>query len=314
MNKEIIDNLFKAQLAEWETARINYDALPQTQIIEFKIDNCIYRVQFNPSRIVSSTAKIDNKSISERKCFLCKTNRPTQQKGIVFNGHYDVLVNPFPIFPKHLTIADRNHSPQLINERFGDMLDLAKELENYIIFYNGPKCGASAPDHAHFQAGNKGFLPIESNWRFNTSDKIQIHGNACMYFIDRLPGREIVIEADDKTDSISIFETIYNSMEINPKEEEPMMNILSWCEDEKWITIIFPRKKHRPDCYTAEGENNLVISPASVDLGGVFITPLEKDFNKISAIDILSILNEVCITADDFTKLKNKIRNYYERA
>jgi len=271
--KEKVNQLFQEQLKNWELAKNNYKALEQVKVKTLSVGGQEYKVQFNPARIVSSSAKVDAQSIKERKCFLCAENRPPEQNGIPFNGRYTILVNPFPIFPSHLTIPLIEHAPQLIASHFGDMLDLAQQLNDYIIFYNGPKCGASAPDHFHFQAGNKGFLPIEKNRsKFNV----------------------ICIESDNKEEILNRFRQIYDAMEQKPEDDEPMMNLLVWYEAAKWIVCIFPRKKHRPSCYSAEGEANLLISPASVDLGGVFITPLEKDFEKILAEDIAGILSEVC--------------------
>jgi len=268
-----INQLFDEQLSNWELARNNYKALEQVKTKIVIVEGREYKVQFNPARIISSAAKVDAQSIKERKCFLCAENRRPEQKGIPFNERYTILINPFPIFPRHLTIPALEHTPQLIKSRFGDMLDLAQQLDDYIIFYNGPKCGASAPDHFHFQAGNKGFLPIEKN---RNSQNI------------------ICIESDNKEEILNHFKKIYTSLPLIAEDDEPMMNILAWYETGKWIVCIFPRKKHRPACYSAKGEANLLISPAAVDLGGVFITPLEKDFEKITAEDISKILNEVC--------------------
>lgn len=166
---QTIHNLLTGQLASWETARNNYAALSGVRVKELNVNGIPYKVQFNPARIVSSGAKVDAKSIQERKCFLCPANLPPVQKGIPFGGHYHILVNPFPIFPRHLTIPELAHTPQRIASRFTDMLELAEALTEYTIFYNGPRCGASAPDHAHFQAGNKGFMPIEKDWRGQTA-------------------------------------------------------------------------------------------------------------------------------------------------
>ena len=168
---QTIHHLLTGQLASWETARNNYAALSGVRVKELNVNGIPYKVQFNPARIVSSGAKVDAKSILERKCFLCPANLPPVQKGIPFGGHYNILVNPFPIFPRHLTVPELAHTPQRIATRFTDMLELAEALTDYTIFYNGPKCGASAPDHAHFQAGNKGFMPIEKDWRGQTAGK-----------------------------------------------------------------------------------------------------------------------------------------------
>jgi len=270
--KEKVNQLFDGQLSDWELARKNYRALEQVETKTVVTDGREYRVQFNPARIVSSSAKVDAQSIQERKCFLCTGNRPPEQTGILFDERYIILVNPYPIFPRHLTIPLIEHTPQLIAPRFGDMLDLAQQLDDYIIFYNGPKCGASAPDHFHFQAGNKGFLPIEKNRNMYSA---------------------INIESDNKEELLERFHQVYDAMEQKPEDNEPMMNILTWYEAAKWIVCVFPRKKHRPACYSAEGDANILISPASVDLGGVFITPLKKDFEKITAEDISKILNEI---------------------
>ena len=270
--KDRVNQLFQEQLIEWELAGNNYKALEQVKVKTLDVDGHRYKVQFNPARITSSAAKVDPQSIQERKCFLCSANLPGVQRGIPFKEKYTILINPFPIFPRHLTIPALEHTPQLIASRLGDMLDLAQQLDNYIVFYNGPKCGASAPDHFHFQAGNKGFLPIENNINWHNT---------------------IRIESGNKQKILQRFQQIYDSLPLRPDDFEPMMNILTWYETTKWLVYIFPRKKHRPSCYSAEGDANLLISPASVDLGGVFITPLEKDFEKITAKDIAQILDEV---------------------
>lgn len=267
-----VDQLFQDQLNDWELAKNNYKALEQVKIKTLDVNGHPYKVQYNPARIVSSAAKVDSQSIRERKCFLCSNHRPPEQKGIPFKEQYTILINPYPIFPRHLTIPASEHTPQLIASRFGDMLDLAQQLADYVVFYNGPKCGASAPDHFHFQAGNKGFLPIENerNW-----------GNA------------IRIESENKQEMLDRFQQNYEALPLQPDDAEPMLNILTWFGNGKWTTYLFPRKKHRPACYSAKGGANLLISPAAVDMGGVFITPLEKDFEKITAEDIAGILDEV---------------------
>jgi len=269
--KDQVNQLFQEQLSEWDLAKNNYKALELVKVKTLYVNGQQYQVQFNPARMISSSARVDAQSIRERKCFLCAENRPAEQKGIPFEGRYTILVNPYPIFPRHLTIPSLEHTPQQIASRFGDMLDLAQQLDDYTILYNGSKCGASAPDHFHFQAGNKGFLPIENNrnWRHT-----------------------IRIESDNRMEMLNHFEQIYNSLSLQPDDIEPMMNILTWYENDMWTCCIFPRKKHRPACYFAEGDANMLISPAVVDMGGVLITPLEKDFEKITADDIAGILDE----------------------
>lgn len=307
MNQTIF-NLLTQQVATWETARNNYAALSGVQVKELNVNGIPYKVQFNPARIVSSGAKVDAKSIQERKCFLCPANLPPVQKGIPFGGHYNILVNPFPIFPRHLTIPEMEHVDQRIAYRFGDMLELAQALSDYTIFYNGPRCGASAPDHAHFQAGNKGFMPIEKDWRGQIAGKIADYGKAALWYLNDTPRATLVIESASKSDAAALFDIIYRSLDVKPGEDEPMMNVLAQYEADRWIVFVFPRAKHRPACYTAEGDARLLSSPASVDLGGVFITPVEKDFLKITAGDVAQILSEVCLSADDFHRIRQHIK------
>lgn len=306
--KEAVEKLLTEQLQTWEMAKANYDALTTVRVKELDVNGWLYKVQFNPARIVSSAAKVDSKSIQERKCFLCPANLPAVQKGLPFGGHYSILVNPFPIFPKHLTIPETEHVDQRIKVRFGDMLQLAKELEEYILFYNGPKCGASAPDHAHFQAGSKGFLPIEKEWKYKKAGKIASYKDATLWYLNDSVRATLIIESEEKEPATFLFNTIYDALELKLEEAEPMMNVLAWYEESKWVTCIFPRDKHRPSCYFAEGDKNILLSPASVDMGGVFITPLEKDFEKITATDIETILSEVCISSNNFLRLKQLIK------
>lgn len=305
---QTVNNLLTRQLASWETAHNNYAALSGVQMKELNVNGIPYKVQFNPARIVSSGAKVDARSIKERKCFLCPANLPPEQEGIPFGGHYLILVNPFPIFPWHLTIPEEAHVDQRIASRFGDMLDLARQLTDYTIFYNGPRCGASAPDHAHFQAGNKGFMPIEQDWRRQIAGKIADYGQATLCYLNDAPRATLVIESPERETAVRLFDIVYRSLDLKPSEEEPMMNVLTLFENGKWIVFIFPRAKHRPACYTAEGEDNLLSSPASVDLGGVFITPVEKDFRKITAEDVAQILSEVCLSPTDFHRIRQRIR------
>lgn len=294
ITSEQVQSLLNRQLEAWTLAKDNYAALKQVKTKSVHFGQFEVKVQFNPARILSSSAKVDSKSIQERKCFLCEENLPDVQEGIPFGDNYRILVNPFPIFPKHLTIPTHSHVDQKILCRFGDMLDLAYNLDDFIVFYNGPKCGASAPDHAHFQAGNKGFLPIENEWD-KLKNKVEFVINSAKLFIlnSYLRGT-FVIESTSKEDAVELFERIYSLLKVKEGEVEPMLNVLTWFESEKWIVCVFPRTQHRPSCYEEQGDKNILISPASVDMGGVFITPLEKDFEKMSARSVSNILQEVC--------------------
>ncbi len=322
INSEKAVELIRTQRLDWSLAATNYEALDRVKVKEIDLGKVHFKVQFNPARIVSSAAKVDARSIAERKCFLCRENRPSEQSGISYGEDYTILVNPFPIFPLHLTIPGNRHADQLIRPFFGDMLDLAKELDQFTIFYNGPKCGASAPDHMHFQAGNKGFMPLEKEWR-NAASLIVRHGETEIWnFYDGMR-TAFVLEGRTKAEILKSFTAIYdllevkadepeplmNKPEVKADEPEPMMNLLVGYENGKYTVLIFPRAKHRPACYSAEGEANLLISPASVDMGGVFITPREEDFNKITQEQLKSILSEVCLAPEKMNSIADKLKN-----
>ncbi|NDW10362.1 DUF4922 domain-containing protein [Dysgonomonas sp. 520] len=302
-----IKNLLAEQLKVWDLARSNYAALANVETKDFRFDGFDIRVQFNPARIQSTAAKVDTKSIQERKCFLCPINLPVIQEGIPYGKEYQILVNPFPIFPQHFTIPSYHHVDQLILNRYGDMLDLAKDLDEFTIFYNGPKCGASAPDHVHFQAGNKGFMPIEEDCK-NVEKSVIIKENGLsVYTLKNYLRNFFLIESDDKDKAIAFFKKLYSLLEVKDGEKEPMMNIITWYENGTWFSCIFPREKHRPICFYEEGEKNILISPASVDMGGVFITPQEKDFKKVTTDDITRILKEVCISDKKMQQIIEKV-------
>ena len=305
---EQVEKLIEQQLVVWQTPRDNYAALQNVEVKEFKVKRSTIKVQFNPARIVSSAAKVDNKSLKERKCFLCAANRPEVQEGIAWGENYTILINPFPIFPKHLTIPCNDHTDQRILARIGDMMAIAKDLPGYTLFYNGPKCGASAPDHMHFQAGNRGFLGFETDYLKADKKEVVSNAGATLSLLSGLANAAFLIEAVEIDAATELFVTLYNALEIPEGEEEPMLNILCWSEEGKWKVAVFPRRKHRPACYSAEGDANILISPASVDMGGVFITPLEKDFKKITADDLEQILDEVCLDQSGVEKILNNLK------
>ncbi|WP_290540677.1 DUF4922 domain-containing protein [Alistipes sp.] len=306
--KQRIQELFEQQTGVWETLRDNYAALDRVRVKTLHIGEATYKVQFNPARIVSSGAKVDKQTIAARQCFLCAANRPAEQRGIPFKERYTILINPFPIFPRHLTIPDNSHTAQSIVGRIDDMLDLAAALPDFTVFYNGPRCGASAPDHAHFQAGSRRFMPIESQWRTLTAAEPDKLRKARLHTLKDLPRTTLVIESEEKADAAELFALVYDQMALRHGGEEPMMNLLALHEENRWVLFIFPRAKHRPSCYTAEGEARLLSSPASVDMGGVFITPLEHDFEKMDSEALRQILGEVCLPHSEFGELTERIR------
>ena len=300
-----ITELLHEQVSNWELARTNFAGLKTVRTKSFDFGDFEVKVQFNPARIVSSGAKVDAKTIAERKCFLCTENRPAAQNS-VDAGDYLVLVNPFPIFPEHFTIPRKEHVEQQIKPYFSDMLELAKALDDYLIFYNGPRCGASAPDHMHFQAGTKDFLPLENDYTRLKDTHAQLlveSENFQLYNFNNYLRTVYCIESTDVESAKDAFEKLYNHFTSPPTLEErgeigtgdeiePMLNIVCTFDDGKWFTFVLPRKTFRPWQYSAEGEQQLLVSPATVEMCGIFITPIEAHFEKITKEDVESILKQ----------------------
>lgn len=304
-----VTTLIQQQSQGWQLAKTNYEALKQVREKIFSFKGFEIRVQFNPARIVSSAAKVDSQSIKARPCFLCAANLPVEQTSLPFGKEYTVLLNPFPIFPTHLTMPTLKHTDQSIRQRYADMLDMAFALPDYSIFYNGPKCGASAPDHAHFQAGNKGFLPIEKEVSTLARQSIWKNSGIEVFSLRSWLRSNILIQSDTISSATDAFESIYKALEVKEGEIEPRLNVIAWYDNKQWTTCIFLRSKHRPSCFDAVGDSNILLSPASVDLGGVMITPLEKDFDKITAQDIEKIFAEVCIADSKMDELISRLKN-----
>lgn len=310
VTSQLVDAFLLEQLAEWEQARNNFAALSGVKVKEIDVDGMKIKVQFNPARIVSSAAKVDAKSLKERKCFLCAANRPAVQRGIDWGEKYTILINPFPIFPRHLTIPDKNHVDQLIKGRIADMVSLAADLKGYTVFYNGPKCGASAPDHMHFQAGNSDFLTIGKVLEDAELVPLQVvdDGEAVLSVVQDLPLNMFIIDTTDAHAAQDLFGRLYDAMTVPEGEHEPMMNILCYLtEDEEVRLVVIPRKRHRPSFYGTEGENSMLLSPASVDMGGVFITPLEKDFNRLDADLVRQVYEELCLSDEEMNDIIQKL-------
>lgn len=304
------DQLIADQIAVWPQAAGNFSALANVKVKDLDVDGMHFKVQFNPARIVSSSAKVDAKSLKERKCFLCAANRPEVQTGLPWgeNDRYIVLINPFPIFPRHLTIPDNAHVDQLIVDRAKDMMDLAKDLDGYTVFYNGPKCGASAPDHMHFQAGNSDFLTIGEALEDAELKTVATDGEATLALVDTLPLKVFVIDAADHEAGQRLFKRLYDAIPVPDGEREPMMNILCFSTPAGERMVVIPRKRHRPSFYGTEGDDTMLLSPASVDMGGVFITPLEKDFNRLDADMLRRVLDELCLDRDEINAIAANVK------
>lgn len=303
--------LLAHQNANWPMLQKGASTLDRVEVKTLEFDGFQMKLQFNPGRIVSSSAKVDARSIAERKCFLCLENLPGEQRGVaVEKGNYVILVNPFPIFREHFTIPHKEHIPQLISGAVADMADISREMgERYTLFYNGPKCGASAPDHLHFQAGERGFMLMDAQW----PELVERHGAwiressaTRVASVDDGLRRFVVIDSEDRSDLLANFSKLYTRFELLNSQvhpgadelEEPMLNILcSWSEG-RWTMIIFLRRKHRPWQYFESGEDRILFSPASVDFGGVCITPVEKDFQRIDNKLLADMFSQLSVSAD----------------
>lgn len=306
--QEQSDRLIDKQVQNWELLRKNLQGLEGVITRSLSFEGFTINLQFNPGRIRSSGAKVDKASIEQRPCFLCAENRPPGQESVPFENDYEILCNPYPIFPRHYTIAHKVHIPQRIRDSFPRLLELSRALPDLAVFYNGPRCGASAPDHLHFQAGNRGFMPIEQNYR----DLLKRYGEVIpaandlrIVAVDDGLRRFIATGTRDRKQLENLFCRLYDTLlPWYDDQEEPMLNILSWY-DEGWRVLFFPRERHRPWQFFEEGKQNLLLSPAAVDFGGTLIFPLEKDFVRVTPSEVRDVFDQVSLSAERFNRLKN---------
>lgn len=298
--------LYYDQKKKWPMLAEGVSAL---ESVQSKIINCgtfAVRLQFNPKRIVSTGAKVDAASIRERKCFLCLAHLPPEQQGVLYRDTFVLLCNPMPIFKEHYTISHVDHIPQSIEEQIIPFLELAKDFSvSHSIFYNGPKCGASAPDHLHFQATPKNFIPVENEAVLPERRRLRKRVGDVDIFSMIHTGRSVLMLESTKQQELEpAFLRVTGAMrKVMNTAEEPMMNVLCSYSNDTWRIILFPRSKHRPDVYFAEGEAKILISPAAVDIGGLIITPVEKDFRTIDASLVTRMYEEVSVGADTLDQI-----------
>lgn len=304
---QVIEAFAESQIKSWPLAKNNYKGLQSVEEKVFQYNGFQIKAQFNPERIKSSAAKVDKQSIAERKCFLCNENRPAEQQAIAFGDQFLILINPYPIFKTHLTISSNNHTDQRFLPHIQSMLHLSKAMEGFTIFYNGPKSGASAPDHLHFQAGETGFMLVDTECddiKKSLGEKLLSGQRTEIWYFNDYLRKLISVETSSLEEGLAVLEAYYTSFErVQPSNIEPMMNVLCSWSKEHWTIHLFPRKAHRPKQYFAEGDGQLLISPGAVDLGGVFIIPRREDFDKISKNDIADILNQVTLDEEPFEEL-----------
>ena len=312
MEDSSISRFFNRQLEKWDDARHRFRDLKHVETKKLSEE---VRLQFNPARIVSTGAKIDKKTLGERPCFLCDKNRPKEQMSQQIDERFHLLVNPFPILPVHFTIPARKHQPQAIYKNYGEMhrfLSLHSEL---MVFYNGPKCGASAPDHLHFQAGTSGILPLQTNWQRlsrNLTDVISLNDEEKIAVVrDFIVPAFVIISKSEESDE-TLFHRLYKSMPMRGDETEPMMNIIAWRKGDEYISVVIPREKHRPEAYFAEGDAQVMVSPGALDMSGLIITPREEDFHKLTEESATTILQECGISTEKMNSIVTKLKTSKE--
>ena len=308
MEDSSISRFFNRQLEVWTDARHRFRDLKHVETRQLSDQ---LKLQWNPARIVSTGAKIDKKTLGERPCFLCDKNRPKEQMSKQIDEKFHLLVNPFPILPVHFTIPARKHQPQLIYKNYGEMHRFISLHSDLMVFYNGPKCGASAPDHLHFQAGTNGILPLQTNWQRlsrNLTDIISLNDEEKISVVSDFIVPAFVIISKSAESDEALFRRLYKAMPQRGDETEPMMNIISWRKGEEFISVVIPREKHRPEAYFAEGDAQFVVSPGALDMSGLIITPREEDFRKLTEEKALSLLQECGVSEEKMNAIIAKLK------
>lgn len=293
MTQKEIDLFFEEQLESWPDCKTRFDQLENLELKKFQFNGFSIILQHNPARAISTEAKVDEKSIAKRPCFLCKKNRPEQQKTYEIIPGFDLLVNPYPILRKHFTIASTEHKPQEIMTVIDDMLEISKEMPSYTVFYNGPECGASAPDHLHFQAVKSGQMPFESEYSSHENIVLSENKFGSICQLTNYGRKLIIMDADNIETIRSFFKQIYTQLSFL-SEKEPKMNLFSKFENGRYTLFLFPRKEHRPKQYF-EAVDNILISPGAIDMGGVIVAPRKTDFLSLNEDTILDIYKQVSL-------------------
>ena len=277
-----VEELFRRQVEDWPLLAAGVAALSGARTRDLSGDGSGPLVRHIPHRATSTTAKVDPASIAKRPCFLCRENLFPEQRGIPFGDDWTLLCNPFPIVQRHLTIVHREHRDQRIGGRLGALLDLAAALDGLFVLYNGPRCGASAPDHLHFQAGALAELPVARVAAPAPGPALDAWGARALVF--RGAREEVVREAER---ALALLAAAL------PQEPEPWVNVVAWRGPDAGFTLLLhPRTKHRPEAFHRE---ELVVSPAAIDLSGLVVTPVERDFERLTGPDLRSVFDEVTI-------------------
>lgn len=291
-----INTLFDNQLDEWQLLSDNYDIFDKSPYDKIFFSDVFWegnKILLN-YRKASLSANLKTIADGLRPCFLCDDVRPAEQRNVNWEN-YKILVNPYPTSDVHFTIINRDHTPQHLGERILDMARLTRILPSCCIFYNGPECGASAPDHMHFQA-----VDIHESANFMRTVKYMTEichiGKSRLYIPkpNMAPYGHFILEIKEDADIMPMFDLIISSM---PKSDgyEPMMNVVAFKMGETTRIVIIPRKRHRPACYGNEGDR-MLISPASLEMMGKFITSRHEDYDRLDEQTMQLIYDEVGYT------------------
>lgn len=326
---EVLD-LFERQRREWKDVDRRFKELEQVEVKDFEVEGVQLRAQFNPARIVSTGAKVDAATISKRPCFLCLQNQPKEQLHLNAFGKYQLCVNPFPILPRHFTFPARRHTPQLARPMFDAFCRLTMSLPSFTVFYNGAQCGASAPDHAHLQLGAKGQIPLQRDWNRYEHGLVKIYPLTMpeerrlaedehtevsngIFLLRTFVYPLFILKMTGREERFLLFEKLLKALPVIDGEDEPRFNLLAWRQhkggslDDELIVAVIPRCKLRPECYFKTGSEQYLISPGSVDMGGLIIVPRREDFDRVSGEKIVEILREVTLNNEAIALCINKI-------
>lgn len=310
-----LDALFREQREHWPALAQGVEALSRVLVRDIPLGSALIRLQHNPLRLTSTTAVVDEGAVRQRPCPLCPENLPREERGIAYGREYVIVCNPYPILPQHVTIVHREHIPQALAGRFELLLDLAAELSpDLFLLYNGPKCGASVPDHLHFQAAERACLPIARN--FAEAQPLVSEPGITISRSAMYPARALLYRGTDRELLRTWFsETLAILAEVMDSFEEPMINLIVFADmaaardrEPVWTVLLFPRARHRPACFFAEEPHRLLISPAAIDLAGLVVVPLRENFERVTADDLRAIFAEVTLSAERFELLVARLR------
>lgn len=315
-----LNKFIKDQLSVWQLASSNFRALKTAPSREVDVFGLKCRIQYNPRRVISSTADTSPAAIASRKCFLCADNRPKEQFHLGFEGrkgrNYHIQVNPYPIFRGHLVIVRDEHIPQEIWHHFPDMLDFAARYKDYLVFYNGPSSGASAPDHLHFQAIPKHNLPLEDvvdEFLDHPGEPLATVKDASLYKFDGYARGVFALKATTSKSLAKLFYRLLDCTDRGKGEEEPMFNLYAYVKNGEYRTIVVMRSAKRSHHFYSEGADHLTISPGAADIAGLFVAPFKEDYDKADTALLEELLSEVCISEDEQNMIVWRLTRHQEK-